>query len=102
MQTGPFPEVVMVGEVDEKATQDSLDAFWRRFIPNRVIALREVAETDDGSHFLDAIFLGRKPLYGTPAVYVCEKFVCQSPVSGKEAVVAKWSELVAMGEGLPK
>ncbi|MEM7313255.1 MAG: thioredoxin domain-containing protein [Planctomycetota bacterium] len=101
MQTGPFPEVVLVGERDEKATQDSLDAFWKRYIPNRVIALREEAERDDGSHFLDAIFLGRKPLYGTPAVYVCEKFACQSPVSGKEATIAKWSELVAMGEGLP-
>ncbi len=101
MHTGPLFEIAILGDPAESTTAAALNAFWSRYIPNRVIACRADPEAPHASHYLDAIFLGRTPLYGSPSVYVCQKFACDSPVSGKEAAIGKWSELVAMGQEMP-
>ncbi len=101
MQIGPFPEIVLLGDPADDQTEAALDDFWQRFIPNRVIACRPQAEFA-GTHFLDAIFLGRCPLYGRPSVFVCQKFACEAPVSGKEAAIGKWGDLVALGQQMPR
>lgn len=102
MQSGPFPEIAILGDVSEKETAASIEAFWGKYIPNRVIACRSDPDGVDGSEHLNPIFLGRVPLYGSPSVFVCRKFACDSPVSGKEAVIGKWSDLVTLGQSMPK
>ncbi len=101
MQIGPFPEIVLLGDMADDQTEAAINDFWQRFIPNRVIACRPQPEYE-GTHFLDAIFLGRIPLYGHPSVFICQKFACEAPVSGKEAAIGKWGDLVALGQQMPK
>ncbi len=101
MQTGPFFEIAMLGDPSEKNTQAAIKALWNRYIPNRVLACRESVEPTNASEYLNAIFLGRVALYGSPSVFVCEKFTCNQPVSGKEGAIGKWGELVALGQTMP-
>ncbi len=101
MVMGPTPEIVLLGETNEPGTADALTRLWQSFIPNRVVACRPAANASNGSRCLDPIFVGRTPLYGSPTVFVCQKFACSAPVSGKQATIAKWEHLVAMGQSLP-
>ena len=102
MVMGPTPEIVLLGDRGESGTADSLSSFWQSFIPNRVIACRAAADAEGGSRLLDPIFVGRNPLYGSPTLFVCQKFACESPVSGKQATIAKWKSLVDGGRALPE
>ena len=101
MVMGPMPEIAMLGDTQQPGTSDALAAFWNSYIPNRVIACRPSAAADSGSRYLDAIFVGRNPLYGEPTVFVCQKFACESPVSGKAAVIEKWNHVKLSGRVLP-
>ena len=101
MVIGPLPEIVLLGDTAESGTKEALSQFWKSYVPNRVLACRPQSESDNGSRFLDAIFVGRTPLYGSPTVFVCQKFTCESPVSGKAAAIEKWKHLTAMGQVMP-
>ena len=65
----------------------------RRYLPNYVIACRPKAALDDSSPELDPIFLGRAAQGEAPTVFICEKFACQAPVQGPQAVMNTWSSL---------
>ncbi len=100
LHTNPMHEIVVLGDPVEPETREVIGALWKSFILNRVIACRPRADAE-GSTFIDPIFVGRQPLYGNPSVFVCQKFACDRPVSGKEAAIGKWSELAAGGTVLP-
>ena len=63
-------------------------ALPRRFLPNKVLAYRDPATPAARTPpALSGIFGGKTPLPPGPTVYVCQDFVCQVPVSGREAAL---------------
>ena len=93
MIQGPFWEVALVGDTETEVTREVLHDLRQRYLPNKVVACRRSADQEHGSVYLDPIFLGRHLEGNSPAVFVCEKFVCGAPVIGKEAILEKWHQL---------
>jgi uncharacterized protein len=78
-------EIAIVGELE--AARPLLDEVWRRYLPNAVLA---AASSDDpGAADLVPLLRDRLPVDGAPAAYVCERFVCQRPVTEPEALAAQ-------------
>jgi uncharacterized protein len=61
-----------------------LGVIWKRYLPNKVVLL---ADGGDGQNWLaqhiEALRL-MTPLQGQTAVYVCQNFTCELPVTGAE------------------
>ena len=97
MYSGPFHEIVILGDRTEMGTAQVLSDLRGRYLPNRVIACRTVADVEDGSVDIDPIFTGKVAGKPIPTVYVCERFACQAPLHGVEPAVRKWADLARMG-----
>jgi uncharacterized protein YyaL (SSP411 family) len=69
-------EVAVVGDPALPATQALLAETWRRFAPDRVLAVS--ASPDDS---IVPLLHGRSPVDGRPAAYVCRGFACRRPVT---------------------
>jgi len=98
MHLGPMPEIAILGDPEEPDTAAALADLRSRYFPNRVIACRPQADVEDASPELHPIFLGKTNAPQSPTVYVCERFACQEPVSGKDAVIATWQGLAMGGQ----
>ena len=111
MYLGPTHEIVVAGNPQDEETKAVLADLRGRFVPNKVVAMRN-AKADTASDpaadrkdsaVLDPLFAGKQGGVGDdvgdddgPTVYVCENFACQSPVTGRQAIVAKWAELSSL------
>jgi uncharacterized protein len=78
---GPSREVAVVGDPEEDGTRNLIGEVWSRYLPNVVLAAGRPA-TEPAVPLL----AGRQPVDGRPAAYVCERFVCQRPVTDPEAL----------------
>lgn len=89
---GPSSEIILLAESGSDERAEILDAIGRRFRPRTVVACRPSRE-GDSSH-LDHLFAGRSlgPA-GEPALYICENFVCETPVYGKAAILARLASI---------
>jgi uncharacterized protein YyaL (SSP411 family) len=77
----PPVEVAVIGAPADPATRALADAARAGFHPNAVYAF------GDGTGSQDIALLEGKGLVGgRPAVYVCERFACQAPVTDPELV----------------
>jgi uncharacterized protein YyaL (SSP411 family) len=93
MHLGPTPEIVLVGASQGSELDELLADLHRRFLPNKVIAARQAPDrVGHQSAALDPIFEG-KPAARQVTLYVCDNFACQSPVHGKDAILAHWQSL---------
>lgn len=91
---GPVPELVFLGSDEPSATRTVLSELHRRHLPNKVAAFRDTRANDTyRSPALSAIFHGKRPLPTGPTLFVCERFTCQSPVSGTDAVLNTLAKL---------
>ncbi len=77
---GPTPELVLVDAPEELRGE-----IGRRYLPNKVFASRP---GEGRSAALEGAFAGKAAAGDQPALYVCENFACQSPVVGREAILA--------------
>jgi len=95
---GPTPEIVLIGSLDSHDTQAMLTDLRRRYLPNKVVALRDGGGAQR-SNALDALFAGRTAAGHEPTAYICQNFTCQAPVSGQAAAIAAWHELEQQPSG---
>lgn len=84
LQLGPTYEFVLAGDLQDKATQDTLADLRRRFLPNKVFAF--VGEGSEPTTALNDLLVGKKMLDDKPTLFVCEGFTCQEPAVGDEAI----------------
>jgi uncharacterized protein len=82
----PVKEVAIAGDPDDAATGALVRTVWEPYRPNVVLALR--APADDAAAKVVPLLEGRDPVDGKPAAYVCERFVCQRPVTEPTALAA--------------
>jgi uncharacterized protein YyaL (SSP411 family) len=68
-------EIAIVGPVDSPVARAALESFQ----PNTVVAV--------GSSDEVPLLAGKRLVDGKPAVYVCERFVCQAPVTDPAELV---------------
>ena len=78
-------EIALVGDPTNEHTIALLDVIRARYRPLVLVAL---AAKDPDSNAVPALLRSRKLINGSPAVYVCENFVCAAPVTTPEALAA--------------
>ncbi len=95
MVLGPTAEMVLLGDPATADMAAVLRALRRKFIPNKVVAMRSGTAllSDVRSKSLNPLFAGKTSQAGEPALYICENFACQSPVNGRDAAIAKIAAL---------
>jgi uncharacterized protein YyaL (SSP411 family) len=92
---GPSRELLLVGDLASSDSASVIGAIRRRYLPRCVIAARDF-ETDgheDRTAVLDDAFAGKSAVDGEPTLYVCERFTCQEPVRGVEAILERVASL---------
>jgi uncharacterized protein YyaL (SSP411 family) len=72
-------EIAVVGPGDSGLTRNLLEVVWQRFLPNKVVALRE--PWDDEIVGLVPLLEGRDEGDGKPTAYVCRNRACQMPTN---------------------
>jgi uncharacterized protein YyaL (SSP411 family) len=84
----PSVEVAIVGDPSAGATRALVrEVTVERFLPNHVLA---VAAPEDAEAAATVPLLADRPqLGGSPTAYVCERFVCNLPVTGPAALAAQ-------------
>jgi uncharacterized protein YyaL (SSP411 family) len=71
-------EVAVVGDPSADDTRRLVDEVWRRYQPNRVLA---VAASGDEATRTVPLLADRPQVDGRATAFVCERFVCQRPVT---------------------
>jgi uncharacterized protein YyaL (SSP411 family) len=76
----PTKEIAVAGSRDASGTEDLLAKVWGRYLPNRVLGL-----IDPGKATPDIPLLkDKQPVDGEPAVYLCENYECDAPITDPE------------------
>ena len=86
-------EIVILGSAEDSATRQTIDALYRQFIPNKVMAWREASDHPEGSHRVDPIFQGRRSGVPSPTIFVCRGFTCGAPIYGRQAAQQLWQTM---------
>jgi len=95
LHLGPTYELVLAGDLREKATQNILADLRRRFLPNKVLAF--AAAGGQPSTALADLLQGKSMLGVGPTLFVCEGFTCQAPAQGDEEISHTLDELMPQG-----
>jgi uncharacterized protein YyaL (SSP411 family) len=82
-------EVAIIGDPADEATQGLLHVVRTGYRPNTICALSAV---DAGDTALPMLLASRHRIDGKPAAYVCKHFVCQMPVTERDALRALLTE----------
>ncbi len=99
----PFREFVIAGSLDDADTTTVIQEAWRQFLPHRLIALASPNQNPPGgSEYLADLCRGAQEAKEHPALFVCENFTCQQPVTGVEPAVSRLRELGISSEQKPE
>jgi uncharacterized protein YyaL (SSP411 family) len=92
---GPARELVLVGDFSQGEGKAAIAAVQSRFLPRTVFAARDKGTEHRAEQFsdLNRIFEGKRPQDRQVALYVCEHFSCQAPVTGLEQIQAELNKL---------
>ena len=80
----PPREVAILGSRRESATAELLHVLFNTWLPNKVVAARDPADTTPADDLI--LLQGRAMVDGRPTVYVCENYACRSPVSDPDSL----------------
>ncbi|NQU20095.1 MAG: thioredoxin domain-containing protein [Candidatus Nealsonbacteria bacterium] len=83
----PTREIAVVGSATDRQTRNFLDIIHGRFLPNKILALREPGtdESDAIDEFVP-LLKGKQMIAGKTTVYVCENYTCKAPVNDPAAL----------------
>jgi len=82
---GPAYEIVIVGNPNSEETKNMLHAIRTRFVPNKVMLLKEVDQKDLEN--LPGFTKDMKTIDNKTTVYICRNFVCNKPITEIEEVL---------------
>jgi uncharacterized protein YyaL (SSP411 family) len=80
-------EIAVIGSRDSTGTQELLREVWKRYLPNKVVALSTKGEARAAE--LVPLLRERTALDGRATAYVCEHYACQRPVTTPEELAAQ-------------
>ena len=83
----PTKEIAIAGSATCDQTQKFLKIIHGRFLPNKILALREPGtnESDAIDQFVP-LLKGKQMIAGKTTVYVCENYTCNAPVNDPAAL----------------
>ena len=96
---GPTIEIVVLGDARSKATHEVLTDLRHRYFPRKLLAFRDSADPSQGCEPLASLFAGKQALEGGPTAFICQDFVCQAPISGKQKLQDAWTRLSEASDG---
>ena len=77
-------QIVLAGEKDRPETAELLRVIRKRYLPNKVVLLADGSEGQNWlAQHIEALRL-MAPVHGQTAVYVCQNFTCELPVTEAE------------------
>ncbi|RMG53557.1 MAG: thioredoxin domain-containing protein [Acidobacteria bacterium] len=82
-------EIAIVGDKHADDTRALLRAVFERFLPNKVVALKDPREGEAARRI--PWLKDREPIAGRATAYVCQNFSCQAPVTDVAALVEQLS-----------
>jgi len=77
---GPSKEIVVAGDTTYKATQNMIKLIHHKFLPNKVVLLKDQGTGGKKLTSLSPFVESMAPVNQKPTVYVCEQYACKSPV----------------------
>ncbi|MBX3395537.1 MAG: thioredoxin domain-containing protein [Phycisphaerae bacterium] len=81
-------EVAIVAPARDTAANRMLDAVWRIYLPNLVVAGRFEADPAAATAGIHIPLLDRRTaLHGRPTAFVCRDYICASPISDEAALI---------------
>ena len=81
-------EIVVAGEPGDARTTALLTAAWRRF-PDAAVTTLVHAGNQESLARLSPVFVGKEPIGGVPAAYVCRRGLCEKPVTDPAALAGQ-------------
>ncbi len=94
----PPREVAVVGARGSADTEALLDELRGRYLPTTTVAHLDPSASTAGAEI--PLLMGREPVAGRAAAYVCERFACRRPVTEPAELAAELESRSAPGEGL--
>ncbi|HEY8460992.1 MAG TPA: thioredoxin domain-containing protein, partial [Blastocatellia bacterium] len=79
---GPAYEIAIVGDPEAPETRAMVDAVFKRYLPNKVVAF--APEADSKASETIKLLEGRGRINGQTTAYVCRNFYCQAPQTRAE------------------
>jgi len=72
-------EIVVIGPLELKATEDLLREVWREYLPNKVVV--QASPEDKTAAGVVPLLKDRAQIREKPTAYVCQNFTCKEPVT---------------------
>ena len=82
---GARSEIVIAGKIQTGQTQKILKSIHGQFLPRTVVLVRDPETNADKLDQIAAIVKAHDPIEGKVTVYLCEDFVCKSPITEYDA-----------------
>jgi uncharacterized protein YyaL (SSP411 family) len=80
-QLGPPQEIVVAGESSDPTSQEFLDVLRSKYLPQAIILQNQPGRDGQRLKSIAPTAVDKIPLDGKTAVYVCENYACQAPVT---------------------
>lgn len=90
---GPTQELVFLSDEANGATFGLLHEIQKKFLPGKVLAARIAGGPSDKSPHLSALFDQRSAGSNHVALYVCESYACQAPLTSSSDIQAALQKL---------
>ena len=78
---GPRSEIVIAGKIGSGQTQQILKDIRKHFLPRTVVLVRDPETNADKLDRISEIVKAHEPIKGKVTVYLCEDFVCKTPIT---------------------
>jgi len=78
---GPTQEIVIAGNADSTDTKKMLKLVRSKFLPNSIVLFREQDNANSDIYRIVPFIKNQAVIDGKATAYVCEKYVCNRPVS---------------------
>ncbi|HEX8220392.1 MAG TPA: thioredoxin domain-containing protein [Chloroflexia bacterium] len=83
-------EVALIGDMPSGEMQEMLQAVWRPYAPNKVVAASYPG--DEGASTIVPLLADRPQVQGRATAYVCRNYICEAPTTDPLEVEAKLRE----------
>ena len=83
---GPSREIVIAGHPEDERTQEMIRILRGRFLPQTTVILHPAGPEGEAARALMPVIADKTIIEGLPAVYLCENFACNAPITPSEGL----------------
>lgn len=83
----PSREIVVAGAMEDPKLQEMITEIRSKFLPNTVLMINPNDETGEEARKLLPVIADKTTVNGQPAIYICENYACQAPITEMEQLL---------------